>query len=198
MSVSGKADSAKSGLRDQIGNAAFVGTILLLWLVGPHVPGAQYLDSAVSPHATVLLIITIGLASTGLILLIVGLTGLMLVKGQQMSRPDVLRMKSRRPQSSVDATYLAGVSVEHFRGVAMGVEAYDEFSFAGLKQAWRSGAWRTDPQWRRRFIMTCGGLGIFYGGFGILFAAGPVGVRILALCAIIYSTVQTVRAFRRA
>jgi hypothetical protein len=194
---SGKADSAKSGLRDQIGNAVFVGTILLLWFVGPHVPGAQYVDGAVSTHATVLLIISIALASAGLILFVVGLSGLMLVKGQQMSRQDVLR-ESRRPQSSVDTAYRGGVSVQHFRGIAVGTEAYDEFSFTGLKQAWRSGAWRTDPQWRRRFIMTWGAVGIFYGVFGAMFAAGPIALRILALCAMIYSTVQTVRAFRRA
>ena len=88
--------------------------------------------------------------------------------------------------------------MEYFRGVAVGAEAYDEFSFAAAKQAWRNGAWRVDPQGRRRFVIMAGAGGIFYGAFGALFAAGPIAVRILAVSAIIYSTVQTVHAFRRA
>jgi len=77
--VSDDAKVDRSALRDRIGNACFVGALLLLWFVGPLVPGARYMDAIISRHAAVLLIVTIAVGAGGLIVLLSGLTGLIFV-----------------------------------------------------------------------------------------------------------------------
>lgn len=77
-------------------------------------------------------------------------------------------------------------------------EAEDQASFREVKAAWRDGAWRRSPRWRRLFLMGAGGLLMFVGIFGIFFVTGPVGVKLVVLAVWLYAAVQTVRGFRRA
>lgn len=79
-----------------------------------------------------------------------------------------------------------------------GARAAGEASFREIKAAWRSGAWRRGPRWRRLFVMGAGGLLMGAGLFGLAVVLGPPGVKLLCGGALVYAVVRTVRAFRRA
>lgn len=53
------------------------------------------------------------------------------------------------------------------------------FSFRQMKEAWKSGAWRSDPVWRRRYLTSVGALWLTIGAFGIGFTLGPSPVKAL-------------------
>lgn len=69
------------------------------------------------------------------------------------------------------------------------------FTLQALKKAWHSGAWRRERLWRRRFIVTAGGLMLFFGMFSSFFLIGPPSVKLLTGIAIIYALVCLTWAF---
>jgi hypothetical protein len=73
-----------------------------------------------------------------------------------------------------------------------------EDSFAGMKEAWRSGQWRRDPHWRRLLVVASGAALLMYGLFGLLLVIGPGPIRVIAAGALVYATVMTARGFNRA
>ncbi len=74
----------------------------------------------------------------------------------------------------------------------------DSVSLAELKAAWRSGAWRRSPRWRRRFAMMTGALLMVVGVFGIPFVLGAAGIKMLIAVAWAVVAFQVVRGLRRA
>ncbi|MDQ4078726.1 MAG: hypothetical protein M3220_21100 [Chloroflexota bacterium] len=69
-------------------------------------------------------------------------------------------------------------------------QAHDEFSFQEMKAAWRTGAWREETCWRRRFITTLGGLLALFGLFSILFVLGGAWLKLLVGGAMLYAFVR--------
>ncbi len=83
-------------------------------------------------------------------------------------------------------------------GAAAGQQASGEASFAGIKDAWRTGEWRRDAQWRRLFVIAAGAILLFYGIFGLILVIGPVHIKVLFAGAMAYVTAMTVKGFARA
>lgn len=76
--------------------------------------------------------------------------------------------------------------------------AGDQATFAEVKAAWRSGAWRRSVRWRRLFAMAAGAALLLFGLFGLCFVVGPPGVKLLAALAVAYAVARTVLGWMRA
>lgn len=74
----------------------------------------------------------------------------------------------------------------------------EAFTLHGLKAAWRSGAWLRVPRWRRRCIVTAGGLMFACGMLSFFFLLGPPTVKLLMGSALLYMLVSLSWAFWRA
>jgi len=72
-----------------------------------------------------------------------------------------------------------------------------ETSFPAMKAAWRSGAWRRDPPWRRLFATALGAALLTIGLFGIFIVVAPWPVKVLCAGAILYPAVRLTMAFRK-
>ena len=71
-------------------------------------------------------------------------------------------------------------------------------SLPAMKAAWRSGAWRRDPPWRRLFVTALGAALLTIGLFGIFIVIAPWPVKILCAGAILYPAVRLTMALRNA
>jgi len=69
------------------------------------------------------------------------------------------------------------------------------FTVQAMKQAWRSGAWLRNPQWRRRFITVAGGVLMIFGIFSSFFVIGPPWVKLLGGGAMLYILACLIWAF---
>jgi hypothetical protein len=79
-----------------------------------------------------------------------------------------------------------------------GAQVHDEFALRALKSALAAGAWRVDPVWRRRVLITAGALLLAVGLFNIPIVLAPMTVRLLCAGALLYALVRALWAFRRA
>ncbi len=99
-----------------------------------------------------------------------------------------------RPLSAGEARAQAGFR----RGAGVGREFQMTRSFSSIKDAFRSGAWRRDPDWYPIFLGLAAMPLILYGMFGIAIVLGPPLVKALCAGALLYATVMLVRSFWKA
>jgi len=125
-------------------------------------------------------------AAAGVLLLVAGGVRLARSEGKPMTPDEVVRMNTPR----------RGFHVSTHVGPAYGISGEREVSLAQMRDAWRSGAWRTDPRWRTVFMMTVGAALMLVGGFGIPIVVAPVPVKILCAGALLYVAFQVVRGLR--
>lgn len=160
------------------------------------------------PRATIAVLIapdnraiaaTLTVAAVGFALLIMGGVRLVLNRGEPMSHAeieeDIGRIKYGAPGRANPLSFRAS-TYRHF-GPANGAKMERELSIGAMKEAWRSGAWRHDRNWRTVFMMAAGGLMMTYGGFGAAVVGGPLLVKVLCVAALGYATYQLVAALRR-
>jgi hypothetical protein len=116
---------------------------------------------------------------------------------REMSHEEVEQMYAQNMRSMQGTATVARGARYRIRGETHGRTGHDEWSFRAMKDAWRSGAWRSDPIWRRRYLGAFGALLMTVGLFGIPSVFGPPWVMLLCGLALLYALVRTSWAFWR-
>jgi hypothetical protein len=126
-------------------------------------------------------------AAAGVLLLVAGGVRLARTEGKPLTPDEIDRMNAPR----------RGMGISRHVGPAYGVSGTREVSLAEIRDGWRSGAWRTDREWRTMVMMMLGAVLMLLGGFGAAVVGGPPVVQLLCGGALIFVAFQLVRAVRR-
>lgn len=177
------------GAARRLGTIVFWIAVLVVAAVLGETPPMRALDAAIAAHRTPLVVGTAAVLVVGFILFMGSVLDLMISSGDPLQPGAAETGRSRRFRRG---------AVTRFRGTSAGTQAHDAFTLAALKDAWRSGAWLRQPVWRRRTIVTAGGLMTGFGIFALLFVIGPPYVRIIVGAALLYALVRTSWAFAHA
>jgi hypothetical protein len=183
--------------RDRLQSGLTLLIVLGVIALGELSPLMRALDDAVAQHEAAWLAGTIGLAVTGFVFLMGGAIDMVVSRGTPMSRTEIEAMAQIHREVAMRGGRWSK-TVYRTRGTAMGAQAEGQASFAEIKAAWRTGAWRQSRRFRRIFAMAIGALGLLLGGFGIPFVLGTAGIKLLVLAAWGFVLFQLVRGFRRA
>ena len=184
----------RSTMRSAVGGALTLAAVLALRLASDHMGPLQSFHRVLSQHRLPLVVFTISLTVFGF-LATFGLFFLLMLSGEgtPMTRDAALDI-SRRGVIG----WRPGWSIYGFLGEIPGTEVADAWSFAEMKQAWRTGSWRSDPRQRRRLLSFTGMMLAIFGGFGIGFVAGPAWLTLLMGIVLFYCAVRIVWSFARA
>ncbi len=68
---------------------------------------------------------------------------------------------------------------------------YAEASFRSLKDAWRTGEWWSDPQWRILFVIMAGAMVMSAGLISLFLVIAPLVVKLIMGAAALYAFVMT-------
>lgn len=168
---------------------------LLVMAIGEALPPLRLLDAWTRTHQRPLLAAAITMTAAGFILLMGMAIHLVLAGGKPLSRREIDGLAARRLTSRQAlwrrAAYRSG-------GVAVGGQGEDGATLAEIKAAWRSGAWRVSPRWRRLFAGLFGTALLATGMFGLFVVLGSPGVKLLCGGALVFVWVRSVSAFVRA
>jgi len=202
------ATSTAQAPRSRFSNAlGFIGMLLfvvILRITADHLPFLSAAHAFTVRHALPARAIVFGLAGAGLVMFMAALFMLMLgndggggSRAMSHEQVEALQAQTSYPGGAYSPALARGAKYR-IRGETMGRTGHDEWSFGEMKAAWRSGAWRTDPMWRRRYLVTCGALLMTLGVFGIPAVLGPPWVMLLSSVVLVYAFVRTTWAFYRA
>lgn len=143
-------------------------------------------EQLLSHYEFLLLVVTGGMVSLGILLLFTGGIGLLLAQKPSSSTPNtgkpetvVLSRKHGRPLSWQ-------ASVSYVREVTWSRQANEEFTSEALQEAWRTGIWRQEALWRRRMALVVGLFLTVFGAFGLAFVLGSGPVKLFAGGALLY------------
>lgn len=170
--------------------------LVLLAIALSEVPEVRQAGQTIDRHKEPLLAATIGLAALGFTVFMGGLLSMLMVSGEAMTHTQIEAAISQR-QGFGRAT-IWRVAANRVFGAAAGQQTSYEASFAGARDAWRTGEWRRDTHWRRFFLVAAGGVMLFYGIFGIILVVGPTHIKVLVAGVMAYATAMTVWGFARA
>ncbi|MBI3621640.1 MAG: hypothetical protein HY208_05565 [Nitrospirae bacterium] len=170
--------------------AIFVGAVVSV------IPPLPAWFESVDAHRNEWAVIMGGAALVGLLVMMSGILWLVFTKGNPITHEEAEDVERSVRMAAKPVTWRAA-SYKVF-GTAQGQAAEDEFSFRAMKEAWRSGAWRLDPVWRRRYLTTVGAALMAIGLFGGGFVLGPPPVKVLTGGALLYATGMISRGFWKA
>jgi hypothetical protein len=182
-------------IRGVLQTVLMVAGALLVIVVGEALPPLQRLHVWTLAHQKPLLMVTIPMAVIGLALFISGVVILALSKGRAMSREEI-EASARRGFERSPAVWRR--SVYRTSGLAVGVAGEDSASFSEIKAAWRDGTWRTNPRWRRMFLVLFGVAMFSTGLLASIFVVAQAGMKLLIGGAYLYAAVRTAVGFARA
>jgi hypothetical protein len=91
-----------------------------------------------------------------------------------------------------------GWQVGTFRGKAVMREAKLAASFSQVKEAFRTGQWLLDREWRPLCLGLLGLLLILPGAFGFFFVVSPPAVKVIVALALVYALARTAWGFWKA
>ncbi len=171
-----------------------VGALLVIG-VGEALPPLQRLHAWTGAHQKAVLAVTIPLGVIGLALFISGAVSLALFRNRAMSREEIDDLARRGFERS---PALWRRSAYRSSGMAVGVSGEDSASFSEIKAAWRDGTWRTNPRWRRMFLVLFGVAMFSTGLFAAIFVVAQAGMKLLIGGAYLYAVVRTAVGFARA
>lgn len=166
-------------------------------VVGEAVPALKDLEYLIARHETALLVVTIGSTVIGFVMFM----GSVLVRifggaGEPMTATEVEDLSR---SVNMEARPVFGrVTRYRFRGRSAGSSFSDRFTFREAKDAWRRGAWRTNPRWRSNFVVMAGVMLLTIGLFSTFIVIGPNGVKLLCAAALLYAAARTLVGFVRA
>ena len=169
--------------------AIFVGAVI------SEIPPFPGWFKMVDAHQTPWLVATGSSAVLGFVLMMGGILDLILAQDRTLTHQgaeDVERSVrlAARPVAWRATSY-------RMWGQAAGRGGSDQFSLREMKQAWRSGAWRCETVWRRRFITAIGAALLAIGLFGIAFTLGPPPIKAIVGAAMLYACAMLARGFWR-
>jgi len=139
------------------------------------------------------LIVTGSATVLGFVLMMGGILDLIMAQDRPLTHEEAEDVERSVRMAAQPVTWRA-TSYRVF-GHATGREGSDEFTLRELKQAWRSGNWRRETVWRRRFITATGAALLAIGVFGIAFTLGPPPIKVIVSAAMLYACVRLVRGF---
>lgn len=176
---------------------AILAVVLLANLIGERWPPLQALERWTERHQGPLLAVTITLAVVGFLLLM----GAALHLALAGAPPPAEGEAGQRPADDEDKAGPAPFELEAgrswFRGRSVEFRGEDEFSYRAAREAWRSGAWRRDATWRRRYVAVAGGLATVCGAFGIALVLSPAGIKLLLIVTLAYALARGAWSARR-
>jgi len=170
--------------------------LVLAAAVLSEMPGIKQAGQAVDRLRDPLLAVAIGLTALGFAVFMGGILSLLMASGEPMTHEEIEAAIGQRQGAGEAAAWRA--SAHRVFGPAAGQRAANETTFAGIKDAWRTGEWRRDAQWQRLFLIASGAGLLFHGLFGLFLVIGPGPIRVLVAGAMVYATVMTGRGFIRA
>ncbi|MBI3682167.1 MAG: DUF3592 domain-containing protein [Acidobacteria bacterium] len=74
--------------------------------------------------------------------------------------------------------------------MVLGGPSHEEFSFKGMKDAFRTGRWR-EPVWRWRLAIVTGAAVMGFGIASLIFIVAAGGIKLLVLAAVLYVLIRT-------
>lgn len=183
-------------LRRVVGWGVTLLAVLVAIVLG-ELPPLKALEYWTEVHQTPLLAVVSTLAALGFVLMMGGAIHLVLTQGQPMSQREV-EAQVRLNRDLAARPHVWRKSGYRIRGKTVGAQAEGEASFAELKAAWRTGAWRRTRRLRRLFVMGAGGLLMAFGLFGIFVVVGPAWVKLIVGAAMLFAATKLIQGFRQA
>ena len=172
-----------------------LGAIIALIAVG-EIPAVHAFSDWINANRFWLLPLTLGLTAAGLLGMIWGWITVGIKYGRPMSEEEAKQFMARPMGPGAQSA-----SKGWFKGIARGrkLDQPVEWSFREMKEAWHSGAWWRDPDMRRKYLITAGGLLLILSGFLVFMVLSkPPSVKLLMAGTVIYAIVRTAAGFRRA
>jgi hypothetical protein len=170
--------------------AIFIGAVVS---VIPPLPGWF---EAVDAHRNEWLIFTVAAAGIGFLVMMSGILWLVFTKGTRLSHEEAEDVERSVRMAAEPVTWRA--TSYKVVGTATGQAAEDEFTFRQMKEAWKRGAWWSEPVWRRRYLTAIGAALMAIGVFGVGFTLGPPPIKVLTGGALLYALTRTTWGFWRA
>lgn len=177
-----------------------VGTLLMALViiaVGEVLPPMQELEQWMAPRRELLLWITGAAAFAGFCLFMGTVACRVIVGGRSLDRREI-EHHVQSTQDGLNRPYASRVSKYSVPDRAIGGEFNDEFTLGQLKQAWRRRLWRTDPQWRFRFLISCGAAVMALGIISVIVVLTTPGIKLLMGGAFLFACIRIVWAFIQA
>jgi hypothetical protein len=140
---------------------------------------------SVDAHRNAWLVIMGGAAFIGLFVMMSGILWLVLDKGTPLSHEEAEDVERSVRMAAEPVTWRA--TSYKVLGTAQGQAAEDEFTFRQMKEAWKRGAWRSEPIWRRRYLTAVSAMLMAIGVFGVGFTLGPPPIKVLTGGALLYA-----------
>ena len=175
-----------------IGPAALV----LVAIVLAELPQVRAASQLLDHHRGPLLAAAMGVTAIGFAVFMGGILSMLMTSGTPMTHDEIEGAISQRQWIGQSATWR--FAAHRVFGAAAGRQGSYEASFAGVKDAWRTGEWRRDAQWRRFFLTSIGALMLFYGLFSVVLIVAPTHIKALAAAVVVYATAMTARGFAHA
>ena len=140
-----------------------------------------------------LLGVAVALAAVGFVGFMGATLALVLETGGPIRRRGIPTYGRRRGEPR-----LGRVPIGRVGRPALGAEGGEAWTVSEMKEAWRTGAWRRDPHWRRRYLVTASALVMSLGVLAIPFVLGPPGAQVVTGGALVYLLARVVQAAGRA
>jgi hypothetical protein len=177
--------------------ALVLAAIAVAGVIGELAPPLKELDSWMTDQRLPLMYITGTAAALGVFLLIGAVISLLMERGAPLDHTGVeIQQWSMRDARMGPRVWRK--SMYRVFGPAAGASADDEFSFAELKGAFRSGAILREGQWRRRLCAICGAALMLFGIFGVAIVLSPLALKLLLAAAVVYVMVRVAWGLVRA
>ncbi len=169
-----------------------LGVIFVAILLG-ELPIVKDAFQVIDQQRAWLLPLTIGLAVVGFLMLLWGWVSVGLLLGQPMTHEEVEQLAAR--------TQILGPGKRFTKarlwGKTSGVQVPDmAWTFQEMKAAWHTGTWWSDPDMRRKYIITAGGTLSVLSGFALFMVIVELPPMKLVLAgSVLYALVRLTWAF---
>ncbi len=171
--------------------------IFVAGVIGELTPALKELDAWMTGQRAPLLYATGGATLLGLFVMLGALISMIMQRGTPLDHTGVENV-SRSVRDAQMGPRIWRTSTYRVFGATGGASADDEFSFAELKGAFRSGAIRREGLWRTRLGVLCGAALMFFGIFGMAIVLSPLALKVLLAAAVVYAVLRTTWGFIRA
>lgn len=171
----------------------FFAFVALSIAFAPYIATLKQFSADLVAHPQPYLGITIGMIVVGIMLFIV--VGIITAgrSGRRITEAEAQAYASASLRVPNYAFYRG-----YFRGRAMGQQVENSNSVRQIKDAFRSGEWLHNAEWRRFLLSFAAGMLWVFGGFGIAFVLGPPAVKLIVGAALLYVSVRLSWAIWRA